>query len=236
MSSVPSNLDSPSKPLPPELAEEERVLAEFRRRVKVSEPRDFEWTPERYLKAAELGILPERGVELYDGRIVLMPPMGIRHIVALSKSQDFLREHVNHPKGYLVLTQCTVRMGGFMPDPDLIIYHGGREMLHRQDHPASKFALVLEISDSTLANDRGRKASQYAKYGIEDYWIANLTERVVEIHREPMRDGAGGRYAKIDRFTADQQVSLLALPEKTFAAGELLDDLEDDEVEQSNQM
>jgi Uma2 family endonuclease len=75
----------------------------------------------------------------------------------------------------------------------------------------------------TLA--RGRKAAAYARAGIADYWILNLGDRVLEVHREPARPGPARRawgYVAIDTLGADARVTPLAAPAATISVADLL--------------
>jgi len=85
--------------------------------------------------------------------------------------------------------------------------------------------LVVGISDSTLAYDRGRKASLYASAGILDYWIINLVTPQVEIYRDPVADTAapfGHRYSQRVDHLPGAILTPLALPNSTVAVVDLL--------------
>ena len=71
------------------------------------------------------------------------------------------------------------------PVPDLFVARGN-ETDYLERHPAaSDILLVVEVSDSSLQSDRKKKAAIYARYGIPEYWIVNLTKRQIEVYREP---------------------------------------------------
>ena len=99
------------------------------------------------------------------------------------------------------------------PEPDVCVVRGSpRDYTHA--HPTQP-ALIVEVARSGLGMARGRKASAYARGGIADYWIVNLIERVVEIHREPARPGPARRPwgdATIETFGAEAIVTPLAAP------------------------
>jgi hypothetical protein len=93
-----------------------------------------------------------------------------------------------------------------------------------KDHPTSAL-LVVEISDATLLFDRTRKAALYAAANVGDYWIVNLVDRCVEVHRKPMRDAADRRrfrYGEIRTITVGESITPLAAPKAKIAVGELL--------------
>jgi hypothetical protein len=81
------------------------------------------------------------------------------------------------------------------------------------------------VSDSTLHDDRNRKANLYAINSILDYWIVNLVDRQLEVRRDPIADASeafGYRYALLAILTPGQSVSPLALPTGTVAVADLL--------------
>ena len=106
------------------------------------------------------------------------------------------------------------------PEPDLCIVAGSIDDL--SGHPSSCLLLV-EISLATLAYDRGEKASLYAESGVADYWIVNLVDRVVEIHRGPTR-GADGTWAYASRIVRrpGEPCDLLAAPGQSIDPAALL--------------
>ena len=85
--------------------------------------------------------------------------------------------------------------------------------------------LVVEVAQSGLRLARGRKAVVYARARITDYWIVNLVDRVLEVHREPARPGPARRawgYAAIETLGADASVAPLAAPERVVRVADLL--------------
>ncbi len=77
--------------------------------------------------------------------------------------------------------------------------------------------LLIEVADSSLSFDRGKKADLYAEAGIADYWIANVKQRVIEVHRQPV----DGRYQEIETYAVGQSVAPLEFPEIKLAVGDV---------------
>jgi Uma2 family endonuclease len=97
------------------------------------------------------------------------------------------------------------------PEPDVAIVPGDLDD-YAQAHP-SRPVLTVEVSDSSLAADRERKGSLYARAGLADYWVLNLIDRVLEVYREPAPDSSapyGWRYARREVFDARAEVVPLA--------------------------
>jgi Uma2 family endonuclease len=85
--------------------------------------------------------------------------------------------------------------------------------------------LVVEVSDSSLGLDRELKGSLYARAGLDDYWVVNVEERVLEIYRKPVADPAaiyGWRYASRAVFGPDASASPLASPTAAIVVHALL--------------
>jgi Uma2 family endonuclease len=109
------------------------------------------------------------------------------------------------------------------PEPDLAVVQGIRGA-YRESHPAHA-ALVVEVADSSLDFDRERKGSLYARAGIQDYWIVNLVDRVLEVYRQPGPDRSaayGWRYRSVERLALPDAVAPLAFPSARIAVADLL--------------
>ena len=91
-------------------------------------------------------------------------------------------------------------------------------------HPTSAL-LVVEVADTTLDYDRGRKASLYASAGIADYWIVNLRDKHLEVCRRPVRDRLqpfGFRYDQITVLKSGRKIAPLAKSKSLMPVGKLL--------------
>lgn len=179
------------------------------------------WTYEEYARLDELGFFPERRFELIEGRIIEMAAVGPRHFVATGMVDAALRRIC--PPAYFVSSAPVLKLGGSGPLPDVAIIPG-----RIQDYVGgvpTNAALVVEVSDSTLAPDRLDKGSLYAKSGIADYWIVNLVDDVVEVHRDPVLDPSqpsGYRYANVEVFRKGSVISPLVAPAVSVAVSDLL--------------
>jgi Uma2 family endonuclease len=162
------------------------------------------------------GILGEdERLELIGGRIVAMSPEGPVHAGAIDLCAEALRRAFG--AGHTVRVQHPLAIEpDDEPEPDVAVVRGGpRE--HLADHPREA-VLVVEVADSSLEYDRGEKARLYARAGFPEYWIVNLIDRSVEIHREP----APGGYRSIVALTDDGEIAPLAAPDARIAVAALL--------------
>jgi Uma2 family endonuclease len=109
------------------------------------------------------------------------------------------------------------------PEPDLAVVPG-RPADYRHAHP-ERPALAVEIADSSLRFDRQHKGSVYARAGIEDYWIVNLVDRVLEVYRDPSPDPSAlfdWRYGSVTTLTPPASVIPLAFASSRIAVADLL--------------
>jgi Uma2 family endonuclease len=146
------------------------------------------FTVAEYLRMAEIGILrPDERVELIDGQIVAMSPQGPTHGALVSRLSRRLMSMFPEDR-FCVRPQCTMAAGeDYAPEPDLAVVAGRCED-HERELPRTA-VLVIEVAESSLRLDRGRKSDLYGRAGVLDYWIIDLVERKVEVRREPSPAG-----------------------------------------------
>ena len=170
---------------------------------------------------AEAGLFVDQRVELIEGIIVEMTPQQNQHFVTLCRVQQVLTRVFG--EGYWVRPQGPLRLGDRSePEPDVSVVRGTLE--DYTDHPTSA-VLVVEVSQTTLAFDRGHKAALYAAAEVPDYWVVNLIDRQLEIFRSPTPDDAvetDRRYAEHRVLSRDEKVAPLAAPESAIQVAELL--------------
>ncbi len=183
--------------------------------------RRWRWTVDQYQELIELGFLEGRRVELLDGEILEMAAHKPAHANAIEKLDDALRAAFG-PE-YRVRMQLPLDVGRrSQPEPDGAVLF--RRAEPGGDHPRDP-VLVVEVSDTSLREDRTIKAHLYAGAGIADYWIVNLVNRRLEIHRNPGPDPAHKgrfRYADVTIVPADGHAAPLAKPEARIAVADLL--------------
>jgi Uma2 family endonuclease len=187
----------------------------------LTEPRTLRWTKDEYHRLAETGWFDDRRVELLDGEIFEMPVLKIPHVVALDVTADAMRAAFG--TGYWVSPQAPLNLTlTSEPIPDLFVVPG--KARDYTAHPTTAL-LIVEISDTTLSHDRGRKASLYAAARIQDYWIVNLVDRQLEIYRVPVPDPAqpyGFSYSQRTVLLPGATASPLVLPQAQVAVTDLL--------------
>ena len=186
-------------------------------------PRTRKWTRAEYYRMADLGMFRDQRVELIEGTIVQMPPQKNPHAIGLGLAEDAARATFG-PRHW-VRTQLPLHLGPrSAPEPDVAVVPGGPRDYTRTGHPTTAL-LIVEISETTLAYDRGRKASLYARAKIADYWIVNLVHSRLEVRRNPVPDQGeryGWRYQDVLLLGPEDRIAPLAAPKKRVAVADLL--------------
>lgn len=179
----------------------------------------WRWTVPMYEQVAATGVFDGRRVELIDGEIVAMMPMGVPHIDGTTNLTYALID--NLPRSLRVLVQMPLTLSqSSQPEPDVAVV----EASTRGQRPTTAH-LVVEVSDSTLRDDRTTKASLYASAQIAEYWILDVNARTMEVLREPMEDAAsllGWRYGQTQVLREDALVSPLCAPEVELSVRAML--------------
>lgn len=145
---------------------------------------------EEYERMAELGFFGDHRVELLEGVIVEMTPIGPEHCYATSRLTRTLRAMLE-PHGWHVEEQWPIGLPESRPQPDVVVVQGSLQAHARRIPTAAEVALAVEVSDSTLPADRAHKALLYAAAGIGQYWIVNLVNRQIETFSGPAVDAQG---------------------------------------------
>jgi Uma2 family endonuclease len=191
--------------------------------MKTYHPRARRWTRAEFDRLVELGVFqPDEPLELIGGELVVAEPQSAVHYTAIQKAAGALAAAFG--QGWLVRTQGPIGLDEESePEPDIAVVPGALDD-YRDAHPSHP-VLTLEVAASSLDADRERKGSLYARAGLLDYWVLNLQERVLEIYREPVPDGAapfGWRYARREVIPAAGRVAPLGAPSAMVAVTDLL--------------
>jgi len=164
------------------------------------------FTVHDYHRMGEAGILHEDDrVELIEGEIVEMAAIGTRHFACVNGLTRLLIMNVGDEA--IVSVQNPVRLNEHTePQPDLTVI---RPRDYRLSLPVPEDVLLLiEVSDTTLAYDRGVKLPLYARAGIREVWIVNLPGETIERYTSPSADG----YLRTDQKRRGQTLESIALP------------------------
>ena len=164
---------------------------------------------------------PEDKVELLNGQKIEMLPQDARHAVTVRLVERALNQAF--PSGYDVRGQLPFALDDASePEPDVAVVPG--EPRDYLDFHPSKAALLVEVAESSLSYDRSEKLEAYARNGIPEYWIVNLRDRQVEVHRKPnIEDENSDSFFGIkEYYQAGETITPLAEPECEVAVDDLL--------------
>jgi len=174
-------------------------------------PADIErwrFTVEDFHRMGEIGILDEDDrVELIDGEIIAMSPIGFRHYRIVN---NLTRLFVTQAAGrWTVSVQHPLVISEYgEPQPDFTLLKGEGPP-DRLPAPADIY-LVVEVSDSTLSYDMKVKLPRYARTGVSEVWVVDVAHDTVERFSEPTDDGT---YAARARFGRDDEIQSATLPD-----------------------
>ena len=166
-----------------------------------------------YDQLVALGAFEDERIELLDGALVAMSPVGAPHCSAVQKLTKLLvlalvgRAEVRPQLAFAALEYSE-------PEPDLAVVPLGD---YDTEHPAQAH-LIIEVAESSLAKDRGRKLRLYAACGIPEYWIVNLCDRCIEVYTEPVASG----YAQQSAFAPGAAIALCAFPDVSLRVADIV--------------
>jgi Uma2 family endonuclease len=171
-----------------------------------------------YSRMAEAGILGEDDrVELIDGEVIEMPPIGPEHAGGVRRLATLFRRAIGDAA--IVDVQNPVRLDEHSePVPDLALLRH-RHDLYASSHPTPEDVLLLvEVAKATVEYDRRVKAPLYARAGITEYWLVDLNRDVVVVYRGPHAAG----YSVERAHRRGEQISPLAFPHLQLSVADLL--------------
>ncbi|WP_353571578.1 Uma2 family endonuclease [Candidatus Albibeggiatoa sp. nov. BB20] len=164
-------------------------------------------TVKQYYRMAEVGILqPNARIELIEGKIIDMPPIGYAHADWVDRLARLFIKTV--PDDIGVRIQNPVRLNGNSePQPDIALLCP-RQQPYNQAHPNPEdVLLIIEVADSTLHYDRNIKAKLYAQHHIPEFWLLDVAANQLEIFQAPQ----DGKYNLHTKPNCDAQIELVAL-------------------------
>lgn len=181
------------------------------------------WTREEFQRMADLGFFgPEERLELIEGEIIKKMTQNSPPATSITLMQDLFRQMFS--TGYVVRIQLPLALGeSSQPEPDVAVVTGAVRD-YAEAHPTTA-VLIVEVSDTTLQLDRTTKAALYARAGIEEYWIVNISERILEVYRQPAAmpgQPLDHHYRSLMRYTETDTVSPLEAPQATIEIADLL--------------
>lgn len=171
-----------------------------------------------YYRMTESGILSEADrVELLDGEVIEMSPIGSRHAGAVNRLTELLIRLL--AGSAVVAVQNPIRLDDYSePQPDLTVSRA-RADYYTESHPTpDDVLLVIEVADTSVEFDRAVKLPLYATAQLPEVWIVNLLEDCVEVYSQPANDG----YQKSQTFTRGEALAAHTIPNLTLKVDTIL--------------
>ncbi len=173
------------------------------------------FTREEVERMLDSGVFEGQRFELIDGDLIdtmgQKPPHAYTIQLVLNWLASFLGTKV-------IRVQLSMEASGedrerSVPEPDLAVLAEMKPEYQRRHPRGNELLLVVEVSDSTRALDLSRKAVLYASSGVPEYWVLDLTRRMLVIHRQP----DGEQYRHIQMFSEEETVSMAGREERVKA-------------------
>ena len=179
------------------------------------------FTVDDYYRMADAGIFTEDDrVELIEGEIVRMAPIGSLHADVVDQLNRLFIEHLTRDQAR-VRIQNPIRLNDRTePQPDVVLARPRPGSPYRSVHPGPRdILLVVEIADTSLAYDRDVKTRVYARAGLPEVWIVDLTTKTVEICHSPLE----GAYTQRTIVGRESTIAPQAFPDVHLSVAEILD-------------
>ncbi len=176
------------------------------------------FTADEYHRMGQAGILGEDDrLELLEGEIVEMAPIGSRHQATVDRLNRLFSARAGEEA--MVRVQGPVRLGeDSEPQPDLVLLRR-RSDFYASAHPGPDDVLLLvEVSDTTAEYDREVKAPLYARRGVVEVWLVDLEAEAIDVYRGPTAQG----YHEVSRLGRGDDVSSQAIHQLEVAVDEVL--------------
>jgi len=176
------------------------------------------FTVDEFYRMAEIGIFTEDDrVELIEGEIIQMTPIGNRHLACVNRLARILITAIKNRA--IVSIQNPVRLSNRTePQPDIVVLKYRSDDYEGKKPSPEDVYFMVEVSDSSYEYDRQIKIPLCAINNIPEIWIANLDRRVIEIYRQPSPEG----YRQSFIVSPGESISPQSFPEYSFKVSDIL--------------
>jgi Uma2 family endonuclease len=171
-----------------------------------------------YYRMVEAGVLSEDDrVELIEGEVLKMSPIGSRHAACVSRLDTLLHHQLGQTA--IVRAQSPIHLNDFSePQPDIALLHP-RADFYEQQHPMPEdVLLVIEVADTSVEYDRNIKLPLYARAGLAETWIINLPRNTIEVYTQPLN----GKYKKSLKLKRGESFQSQTVPSLSLSVDEIL--------------
>ena len=181
--------------------------------IEVERPRRI--SAEEWERMVALSVFDQdERLELIDGEIIQMAPIGHRHGACVSQINKHLVIGIGDRA--LVWVQGPARLSiDSVPEPDLALLRP-RSYRTRSPRP-DDILLIVEVAESSLRYDRTRKLRLYARAGVPEYWVVSVDDEWIEVYRSP----SGDAYTEIHRAGRGERIAPLGFADVTIDVGDV---------------
>jgi Uma2 family endonuclease len=182
------------------------------------EPQRHRFTVAEYERMGAAGIFGEDDrVELIAGEIIEMSPIGRRHVVAVDRLANRFGRRLG--ARVIVRVQSPVRLGEQdEPQPDVVLLRARDDFYASSDPTSADLLLVVEVAETSLRYDRRVKIPLYARHGVAEAWLLDVTRRTLTVFRDPAPTGY--RTGRVPR--PGDRLAPLAFPDVAFDPSEIV--------------
>jgi Uma2 family endonuclease len=170
------------------------------------------FTVQQYYLMHEAGVFAEGDrLELINGEIREMSPIGRKHAVCVARTTRFFQIKLGDRA--FIWTQNPIRLSDHSePQPDLAILKWRDDFYAEALPTPDDILLIIEVADSTIAYDREVKSLLYATNGIPEMWLFDVNKKIIEGYSQPSASG----YKRMQRYEENDTLAMLAFPDIVF--------------------
>ena len=174
---------------------------------------------DEYYRMERAGILkPDDRVELIEGEIIKMSPIGSPHAACVSRL-EYLLHNLLDTRKVMVRIQHPIRLDNFSePVPDVAIVKPRRDFYSARHPIPSDVFVIIEVANTSVVADRHIKIPLYARALISEVWLVNLPKRVIETYFNP----GEGSYRKSRKYKRGETVVAHSVPGLKFEVNDIL--------------
>lgn len=176
------------------------------------------FTVEEFHRMDEAGVFQDKRVELIDGNIIDMAPIGFFHGGSSNRLNWLFGEPAAKGRWIVSVQNAIALNEDSEPQPDLMLLKPAPSFYTDRLPTPDDVLLLIEISHATLTLDREVKIPLYGRAGIVEVWIINLQDRQLEVYREPHYTG----YTSVTTLKAGQKVSPRQFPDVKLNVSDLV--------------
>jgi Uma2 family endonuclease len=187
-------------------------------------PTEYRFSVDEFFRLCSEGFFPpDARLELLEGKVVMMSPEKGPHFQGVMRCQAQFLRVISEP--WVLALDRTLQLSASALQPDIMFLRGPIEDYPSLPTPAN-VGLLVEVADSSRGYDQTLKASVYAAAGIPEYWIVNLPDRRLEVHRSPKPaiGDLSAAFATVEALEPGRTIDIVLDGTKlgTVAVGDLL--------------